>query len=464
MEEINLNTTSSDKAYIRQVLAWETYRDAGAPYCISFPVRVQQNGAFYSVAIFVEQPDERYLERQGLDPEGAMYKMHHNTLNSSTRNTAKQTRRYEDNSDLQALMDGLSLSGKARRNFLFDNVNIPAVINYQAVATILHDRDQGHNNYYAYRDTNGTGEWTLLPWDKDLTFGLNYNEGLDLTVVADDDPQSHPLSCYKYNRLVSAIYEFPVTREMFLRRLRTLMDELLQPPGTPANERYYERRINELFVQMQPDVALDIVAWEALREPQTFAGAIYSLRNDYLAVRRVHLYGTHGLDNGGVIPDEQPITTTVQFDRIGFAAPSQKPDTEYFTLVNANPYAADISGWRVEGAVEYVFQPGVVIPAGGVLYVSPNVVAFRARTTSPTRKEGHFVQGNYEGTLSNTGGTLRLYDSVGVLIARRSFWDPNSLTRWSVVSVFPLLILSIILYRRLEKPVANRNPRNSEEP
>ena len=65
VEEFNLNSTYSDKAYIRQVLASETYANAGVPASLSFPMRVHRNGEFYSVAVFVEQPDERYLTRQG---------------------------------------------------------------------------------------------------------------------------------------------------------------------------------------------------------------------------------------------------------------------------------------------------------------------------------------------------------------------------------------------------------------
>ncbi len=50
VEEFNLNSTYSDKAYIRQVLAGETYRDAGVPSSISFPLRVHRNGKFYENA------------------------------------------------------------------------------------------------------------------------------------------------------------------------------------------------------------------------------------------------------------------------------------------------------------------------------------------------------------------------------------------------------------------------------
>ena len=45
----------------------------------------------------------------------------------------KQTRKYEDNSDLEALFDGFQqLSGQDRTEFLVDNVNIPATVNFLA--------------------------------------------------------------------------------------------------------------------------------------------------------------------------------------------------------------------------------------------------------------------------------------------------------------------------------------------
>jgi len=49
---------------------------------------------------------------------------------------------------------------------------------------------------------------------------------------------------------------------MYLRRLRTVMDEYLQPPDTPANDLYFERRIDELFAQMEADIALDAARWK----------------------------------------------------------------------------------------------------------------------------------------------------------------------------------------------------------
>jgi hypothetical protein len=446
VEEFNLNSTYSDKAYIRQVLAWETFRDAGMPSSISFPVRLQQNGMFYSVAIFVEQPDMRYLERQGLDPDGALYKMYNPGFWADVK-VEKRTRLGEDHSDLQALFDGIQQDEPARTNYLFDQVDIPTAINYLAANTIIHNIDHIRMNYYLYRDTEGTGEWMPLPWDMDLTFGRNNVKG-DLRVLndviwADDDPNSHPFvgsSSYPkvgglWNRIMDALYDTTV-RDMYMRRLRTLMDELLQPPGTPATELHYERRIDELAAQIQPDVSLDAAKWGFdWGSPQSFAEAVEILKTEYLDVRRVHLYETHGPPNNGIIPDRQPVGATVDFGTIEPAPASGNRDEEYFALVNPNPYAVDISGWRIGGDIEYTFRPGVVIPAGGSVHVSPDVVAFRNRAASPSGGQGHFVQGDYSGRLSDFFGILSLFNADAELVASVIFFAPGSLSQPVIVSL-----------------------------
>jgi hypothetical protein len=433
VEEFNLNSTVTDKAYVRQVLALETYRDAGVPASISFPVRVQQNGAFYSVSIWIEQPDERFLERQGLDPNGALYKLLKlNILESSTVNVAKRTRLDEDHGDLQALIDGLQLPAEQRAAYLYDHVDIPEVINYLAVAAILHDRDQGDNNYYMYRDTEGNGEWMVLPWDKDMTFGRTYlpEEGgtFNDVIWADRDPPSHPLRGYYVgNRLFDALLETPGIQEMYLRRLRTVMDAFLQPPETPMRDRYYEGRIRALYEQMAPDVALDAERWPLnWGEPQTFAQALEAIETDYLPARRVHLYETHGPPNDGIIPAAQAANARLRFGELVVNPLSGDQDEEYLTLVNDNDYAVDISGWKVVSDVEYTFQPGVVVPASGTLYLSPDVGAFRARSRSPTGGERLSVQGDYRGRLSNAWGRLRLYNAAGRLVTAHIFVRPGT--------------------------------------
>jgi len=429
VEEINLNNTYSDKAYIRQVLSYEAYRDAGVPYSICFPVRLHQNGQFHSVALFVEQPDDRYKVRQGLDPDGALYKMN-NRLNYAYERVAKRGRKEEDHRDLEALIDGLLLSGQARTAYLYDHVNIPAVINYLAVTTVIGDADCAQKNYYLYRDTEGTGEWMFLPWDKDLTFGRNFHGHVLQDQISADDPQLSSPFNLDANLLIDAVYDTPSLREMYLRRLRTVMDAQLQPPSTPLQELALERRIGTLYQQMQADVALDTSKWPVeWGAPQTFAQALDAIKTDYLAPRRVYLYETWGPNGKGLIPPAQPAAAAVQLGDVSLDPTETDPDQAYLTLVNRNAYAVDLSNWSLEGAVQYTFQPGVVLPTGGTLYVAADVVQFRRRPASPTGNEGRFVQGGYEGGVSGGLSVLRLYNAGGDLVAHKVVMTRVRVTR-----------------------------------
>jgi len=194
VDEFILNEKGNEPTYIRQVLGWETYFNAGQPGSLSFPMHVRRNGRYLDVRIFVEQPDRDLLRRNNLDPDGALYKMYDDLQGGRIDGEGihrKKTRLDEDSSDLLALAGGIDTRNSNRDHFVFDNVNIPAVINYWASSVIMHENDHTHKNYYAYRDTwdpvnnpGGTNEWMFLPWDKDLTFGINNGIG---GVIADQD-------------------------------------------------------------------------------------------------------------------------------------------------------------------------------------------------------------------------------------------------------------------------------------
>ena len=99
------------------------------------------------------------------------------------------------------------------------------------------------------------------------------------------------------------------------------------------------------------------------------------------------------------------------------AAPN--PAQSYVTLENPNAFAVDLSGWRLLGPLVHTFRPGTVLPAGGSLLVVADVVAFRARTTSPRGGEGRFIQGNWSGALPSSTTALELRDTTNRLAAQR---------------------------------------------
>jgi hypothetical protein len=223
---------------------------------------------------------------------------------------------------------------------------------------------------------------------------------------------------------------------MFVRRLRTVMDDFLKAPGTEPEFLFIENRIDELASLMAADVERDYRKWAnpwswggqgGYNRDQSFGEALDILKTDYLAVRRHHLFVTHLADNAAsypisgsysaMIPGEQSIFCVIEIARVESDPVSGNQDEEYIELVNPQDCAVDLTGWQLTGAVSHEFLPGTVIVAGGRLYVSPNVRAFMDRAVSPRRGQGCFVQGDYQGHLSNWGEPLYLLDRYGVTVS-----------------------------------------------
>lgn len=328
--DIDLLTNWADKSKVRHVLAYEVMRLAGVPAHFAFTVRVQQNGGFFSTADLVEDADEIYLARAGLNPEGALYKVYNNLLNKDAGNTGssgveKRTRRTEDNRDLQALIDGLDLTGPALERYLFDHIDLPRCVNLLAANSVIRNIDMHSKNWYLCCDTGRSGEWAILPWDLDLSHGRFWNPQdtyFDNTLYTDGYVVTGTAI-----RLVSHLFAHPDLRAMILRRIRTLTDRFLQPPpaaGTPENDLYYERRLNELSAALDPpdlvpsDARLDFEKWgswlqggavvrytNASPAVETLAEAIQRWKTEYLPARRTYIYGTQVVGRGGEIPPPQ---------------------------------------------------------------------------------------------------------------------------------------------------------------
>ncbi len=465
--KINLQANMADPTFMRETLEAETFRRAGVPTVRAEQVRLQMNGDFFQLAGFVEHVDEDFLQRVGLDPNGALYK-NPTMLNlyavpgrgSWDSSDEKITRIDIDgpgNADLRALVTAIYEGNRDsdRATYIFDNIDLPAAINYMASFHVTQEADSMHINVMVYRDSDGTGEWRWLPFDMNFSFGQWF--AADFITGNQDRHFGHPfygaegfeptVRNYSFSRLQDAIISTPETREMYLRRLRTLMDEFLQPPGTPAEELYFENRINEYQAAMQQDADLDRqinghaygeTYWTNL-PPLSFNEGVQQLISDYLQQRRVHLYETHSVDNPRYdpnapiridspagIPHAQQGTPPINFGHIVYNPVSSNQDEEYIELTNPNDVAVDISGWRLSGGVRTTFQPGTVIPSGGTLYVSPDVVAFRHRATAPTGDMRLFVQG-YDGHLSNFGETITLTAAQGQVVSEVSYeGDPSA--------------------------------------
>ncbi|MES2568621.1 MAG: lamin tail domain-containing protein, partial [Verrucomicrobiota bacterium] len=433
LSELNLNSEYTDPSYSRQSLSLWLHRATGAA-APHFPVRLQMNGDFWQLAFHTLAADRELLEFSGLDPRGALYKGVGQVQPGAPE---KETRLWEDGSDYAEFAAAINESQPAaqRTGALYDRVDLPALINYLAIARLCQEADDVWANMVLYRDSEGSGEWRPVPFDLNLSFGQLFYDGQswNTRVHADmDNNKSHPLygsalcrtqypnnPAYNahYNRLIDALVRAPSTRAMLLRRLRTLADRFLKAPG--SSELPIEAELDAHFAKIAGDATLDRARWGWPPVDANFgvyglgnvspAQAVADLKNLYLAPRRVHLYSTHGVqntarpiglgnsDNAG-IPEPEPANPQITFDDIEFNPASGNQDEEFVSVRNGSAFAVDLSDWRVSGAISHRFKAGTVLPAGGTLYLSPSARAFRNRTLILANAAGALVDSaSYQG-------------------------------------------------------------------
>lgn len=437
-KDINLLSDWADKSKVRNTLAYEVFNRAGLLAHWAFPVRVQSNGVFHAIADMVEDGDDRYLARVGLDPNGALYKVYDSYSGTATWAAEKKARKQEGNADLVAFNAGIAttLSASQRRSYVYDNVNIAATINYLAAIVINSCTDQGHKNFYLYRDSDGTREWRILPWDADLTFGHDWLSG---PAYFDDNIYvNQSLQLGVVNNFKDIIFNNAELNQMYLRRLRTLIDEVLQPSSTPVGLRTNENRIVELLNLMDPpglatsDADLDFARWGwwtngtrqvSANPAQEIRPQAQRIIDSYLPGRRAFL-AAGPLSSGAGIPASQITNANVAVEIGDFNPVGGNQAQEFVRLRNTNAFAVDLSGWKLSSAIDYTFPPGTVIPAGGggasgnvgLLFVAKDPYAFRQRAPAPTSNQFCLVAGPYSGQLSARGETVVLTDKSGRII------------------------------------------------
>ncbi|HUN81240.1 MAG TPA: lamin tail domain-containing protein, partial [Phycisphaerae bacterium] len=275
--------------------------------------------------------------------------------------------------------------------------------------------------------TLGSGRWQFFPWDLDLTFGRNYNSGGVLNDViwanVDSIPgrnnvsPSHPLfgnsTHQKYdfifNNSMETLYSIPKTRDMFFRRLRTVMDQELISGK-------YEARIDELLAPVGPEVDLDHAKWPQFGQAQSLATAVTALKNEYLALRRTHLFTTHRV--AGEIPAAQSPTPRIVINELMYHPVGDDTLGEFVELYNpSSTESVDLSNWRIDGVALTIPAGTVILPSDFVLFVR-NDAGFRA-----TYGGHRYIGGQYSGELSNQGEQISLRDPGGRLVDEVSYED-----------------------------------------
>jgi len=446
VEEINLHSAyqePGEETYLRETLAFHILRRAGVPASLTKYVHVRVNNDFYGLFYFVEQVDGKFLKRNGMDPKGPLYKaVHWKYSNLRHGNPSipcpyatpdypmrwmndgcpeiyrKASKRDRDNWDdlweLTQTIERARADVNGAAHLLYDTLNLPALINEMAAQTLILGADRCTKNYYMHKDW--TGEWSRLPWDVEDAFPGDKRYGTGLCSPSECSPSSTAyciLSCEKfnsplycdrnhpqdifyadpkypeqdpsstYNVLIDVLLTHWPTKEMYLTRLRTLMDDILATS-------FVDKYVRNTLQTIRKDALRDSEKW-SVGAVRAIDQGVTQLLSQIVPKRRDQLFNEYAY----MIPPSIPSNARV------FASHARRyGDEAYVKLSNPNGYAVDVSFWTIStpGGWRYRLKPGTVLGPGRALFVVKDAKKFRERATWARREypEGVFVQGNFD--------------------------------------------------------------------
>jgi hypothetical protein len=219
---VNLVAAFQDRTVLHEVLAARSLENAGIGTYHATPCAVVVNGYPYGLFQQIEEPDERFLERLGLDPNGRAYK-----INCDLTPTTEQLWPlwcYENLNATDWLRDDInhlilelnSCPLPDQETFLHENFDIDQVIDWYCGMVYVSNSDMSTHNFIMYRPREG-GRWQLYPWDMDGTWG-DTEMGADISTRDNPDFTSH------YNRVADLLMQQPRLKLRYLRRLSSLLD------------------------------------------------------------------------------------------------------------------------------------------------------------------------------------------------------------------------------------------------
>ena len=373
-------------------LSWKIVGDTGAKDVVVTPIRTQRNGQFWSAGHFLQTEDGTWRDIEGVK-NWSIYKGDAGGLRTfptaaelqASLDLDKKTRETEDYTDVWTLTQKIRQSSSAAQKQWFEeNLNIPVLINYMAVNSLIRHWDSDWRNWYIARDTEGTGRWEMWHWDLNNTFEPSSGDSYGDYLTPD-----------RNNYFLTALLSYPDYRQMFFRRLRTLADQELVPGQLEAAW--------DAIVAPYKDVdwPLDRARWGTATEATR-----RSIFTAALADRRAVIATNSG--TGLPVPASQSATPNVVINEIMYA-PAGDGQAEYVELANPSSESVDLSGWTLNG-VGFTFQPGTVILPGARIVIVANDLPYRAAHPGSTN-----VAGQYPGRLADDGETLALIQGTRIV-------------------------------------------------
>lgn len=418
VDEWAMHSAWADKSFLRETLSSEFMLDAGSKAQQAFPVRFERNGQFFGLYTYVEQPDGTYRGRYDLD-DSEIYEVGPDNLfglldiRDATRSQSslrarydKETFEYLDDDRLREFIEAVNyLTGTNERDWLYDNADIPSIVNILAASMVIQNQDYGHKNYRLVFDQyQRVG---ILQNDYDLTWGRRWSNtyGATDSRVYVGGAFEHPGAPF-FDRF----YLDPELAAMVQRRIRTLTDELLVPSRIQA-------RVTELAALIRPEALLDRAIWGtygASADPTDEANRIMT---SFVQPQYARLLGTLA-SQGRIASTPQPAIPNIAFQSVRYDG------IEHIVLENRSAEAVDLSGFTMS-EIDFVIPGGtVVLPGRAAIFVHEDV------PTLKNQYRGLLVAGVFHESVTDTVDGITLRNRQGAVVARHNMVPPGQSTQF----------------------------------
>ena len=473
-EQIECRKTSmlaeyADPSRVRSSLSMHLRRMGGQDVPFGYPIRVQLNGNFYQLAHHSNRfTDELLTGYYGYDENGYAYKNVGN-VGGYTSGGYKEQILPDDGCDVWNEYDMFAKSIEEVTNYTYyatgltsnqwmkvnqavvRQFDLPAWINFLALARLTQECDDVSANLCLYYDRLQSGTWRPMAYDLHQCLGVFWRltgyvalraPWADNDVSGKCHPfiggvhvvplklQNYPLSA---NRAFEAVYQNEKYRRFHVRRLRSLMDQIMKEPGTSQEDTpFWNDYVRPMAAAMHDDDLLDRAKWglgtsEAIyvwTNNLSLAEGVQDLWDNYFVKRRAHFYNKHSITNtafaGGYAREKNAQIPLAQSpiaelkDKFSIA-----PVAGGVVIRNLNEETVDMSGWKLSGAMKYTFPAGSVIDQAfgvvpGEVFVVSNRIAYVAENMEGLTDQ--VILGN---AAPDDGDGYGLKDATGVEVVAK---------------------------------------------
>ncbi len=188
-DKLNFNAEYEDRSYIRAFVSSRVYKMTGQHCFDTDFARLYLNGDFLGLYQMTENMDDLFLEANGYDPAGNLFKATKDgaclSIYDDLANFWEQKTGSGNKEDLAVLIENINaVSVEEYPDFCQQNFDYNQVVNMIACNMVIANQSTYYHNYYMYHDVDGSGKWEMIPWDLDKTLSVyswrnyTYSSGL----------------------------------------------------------------------------------------------------------------------------------------------------------------------------------------------------------------------------------------------------------------------------------------------